>query len=368
MVFNEKQKLLINSHRAKILCIAEPASGKTAVLTERIRHLIKDEKVEPKDIVAITFTKLAAREMRQRLEDLNVDEMFIGTVHSYALKICGLNEISMYQAIDEEEYDKILTTAAQLPRSKYTHIKHLLIDEAQDLTLLEYAFIDKIPTENIFYVADPNQCIYQFKGGSERFILEKYKDPSYTNFSLNINYRNAPNILKFANSLLHSSSSYGDEVVPIKTEDGVLETKMSFDEAYEELKDSKDWGNWAILARTNNEINIIQRTLDKDEIPNLTFKKSDFEDPTQIETALKSNVVKVLTAHTSKGLEFSNVIAVGIRVYNAAEANLAYVAATRAKNKLYWCKPIKGTRCRTRNAFSQPAVKGLKDDDGMIVF
>lgn len=616
MVFNEQQKKLINSHKPKILCISHAAAGKTSVLTERIRHLIKEENVAPKDIVAITFTKLAAREMRQRLDDLDTSEMFIGTVHSYALKICGLNEISMYTAISQEEYDRILVTAAQLPKAKYVPIKHLLIDEAQDLTTLEYAFIDKIPTENIFYVGDPRQCqpagtkiklnngneiniedvkvgdslvwydntygivskpllteeqhkvlkvasrdfsndylitvhtksgkassytpnhicfarltrarfygiflvedysenyslkvdilpcphseegfkkvwllkefhteaeattylnamnnihnfkygkvdaiiclkefcrdidyplyennnfdslgytvgqpreiyaanlmptimelvtysdnefenkeyepisfidykwinepvkvysleveggtyiadniithncIYQFKGGSDRFIIEKYNDPSYANYSLSVNYRNAPNILEFANSFIRHNTPYGKKTIPIKKEKGLLETGLEFGEALEYMEESKDWGNWAILARTNNEISQVQQILDEEEIPNITFKKSDFDDPELMDRAMRENSVKVLTAHTSKGLEFLNVIVIGIRSYNEAEANLAYVAATRAMNKLFWCKKIKGLKKGIRNNLSKSFSHSSKDD-GMIDF
>ena len=152
MKMNKKQEQLVNATEHKILCLSSAASGKTTVLTERVHHLIKDCGVAPKDIVAITFTRLAASEMKARLYDVETEEMFIGTVHSYALKICGLNDISMYQAIREEEYDRILLEAAELSSDKYTKIKHLLVDEAQDLTPLEYAFIEQIPTENIFYV------------------------------------------------------------------------------------------------------------------------------------------------------------------------------------------------------------------------
>ena len=337
----------------------------TAVLTARVKHLI-DSGVEQKDIVAITFTNLAAKEMKKRLGDIVNDDMFIGTVHSYALKICGLNEISMYNAIKEEEYDEILRTAASLPTSKFPKIKHLLVDESQDLTALEYSFIDKIPTENIFYCGDPRQNIFQFRGGSDRFIINKYNDIEYKNYFLNINYRNAPNILNFANSLIASSKKYGLEDVPIKKMDGICE-KISFNEAISELEDSGNWGAWAILARTNNEVDLIQKILEGKDIPSITFKKSDFDNPDQIDAAMLNNAVKVLTQHSSKGLEFPSVIGVGAKVYNEAERNLAYVTATRAMNALYWCPTLPGARGR-RGGFTKTKKEFLENDSQMIEF
>lgn len=337
----------------------------TAVLTARVKHLI-DSGVEQKDIVAITFTNLAAKEMKKRLGDIVDDEMFIGTVHSYALKICGLNEISMYNAIKEEEYDEILRTAASLPTSRFPKIQHLLVDESQDLTALEYSFIDKIPTENIFYCGDPRQNIFQFRGGSDRFIINKYNDIEYKNYFLNINYRNAPNILNFANSLIASSKKYGLEDVPIKKLDGICE-RVSFNEALLELEDSGNWGAWAILARTNNEVDLIQKILEGKDIPSITFKKSDFDNPDQIDAAMLNNAIKVLTQHSSKGLEFPNVIGVGSKVYNEAERNLAYVTATRAMNALYWCPTLPGARGR-RGGFTKTKKEFLENDSQMIEF
>ena len=363
MKFNAKQLDVINATEPKILCIAASSSGKTAVLTERIRQLVK-KGVAPKDIVAITFTRLAAAEMRQRLDDVSTDEMFIGTVHSYALKVCGLNEISMYKAIDAEEYDKILTTASTLPREKYIPVKHLLIDEAQDLTALEYCFINKIPTENIFYVGDTRQTIYAFRGGSDKYLIDKYLDPEFANYFLTQNYRNPPNILEFANSLIASHKKYGPESQAVKKEDGVLR-KCYYTKALNEIDDEREWGQWAILARTNSEVETIREILNERDIDNITFKKSDFDNPEEIEKAMKSNAVKVLTIHSMKGQEIPNVIVIGARTHNADERNLAYVAATRAKQRLYWCSGIpklekrkwkKGSAEYRRKEFEDPSM------------
>ena len=87
MYFSPKQRKIIEANEPKILCLSSAASGKTRVLTERIRYLITERNVNESDIVAITFTNMSAEEMKTRLKDC-CKNMFIGTIHSYANKIC----------------------------------------------------------------------------------------------------------------------------------------------------------------------------------------------------------------------------------------------------------------------------------------
>jgi superfamily I DNA/RNA helicase len=68
--FTDEQKQAIVSLAPKQLCIAGAGSGKTSVLTTKIAHLILHEKVNPLDILAITFTRKAKREMQERLAEL----------------------------------------------------------------------------------------------------------------------------------------------------------------------------------------------------------------------------------------------------------------------------------------------------------
>lgn len=70
--------------------IAGAGSGKTRVLTHRIAHLVDDLKVKPENILAVTFTRKAAGEMKQRLKNLigtKADRVMCGTFHSVCLKI-----------------------------------------------------------------------------------------------------------------------------------------------------------------------------------------------------------------------------------------------------------------------------------------
>ena len=85
ITLDDQQSAIVNSTASNIIVVAGAGSGKTRVLTERIRHLISDCGVEPHNIVAITFTNMAAEEMKIRLSDLStIGDAFIGTIHSFA--------------------------------------------------------------------------------------------------------------------------------------------------------------------------------------------------------------------------------------------------------------------------------------------
>ena len=309
----------------------------TRTLTERIRYLIENRQVDPKKIVAITFTNMAADEMKKRLGDI-CDGSFIGTIHSYANSICIANGINTQPYIDSFDFDTIIKKALTIPSGKYPQIEHLLIDECQDLGALEYTFLERQPTNNFFFCGDERQAIYGFKGGSVEYLENLFKDNEYKKYFLVENYRNAPNILKYAEGFLSSFDALSPHSVPHKTKEGIIE-ECSLMSAIEELEWSENWGSWFILTRTNNELVEVQEILNERNIPNVTFKKGDL-DLMELNELMSSNRVKVLTIHTSKGLENKNVIVTGARLYNEEERKVAYVAATRAENKLYWCPSV----------------------------
>ena len=88
ITLDAQQELIVNSTEKNIVVVAGAGSGKTRVLTERIRHLIEDLNVPPCNIVSITFTNAAAEEMKIRLSDINtIGDAFIGTIHSFANRI-----------------------------------------------------------------------------------------------------------------------------------------------------------------------------------------------------------------------------------------------------------------------------------------
>ncbi len=63
---NEAQRCAITHGEGAMLVLAGPGSGKTLVITQRIKYLVEELKIKPEDILVITFTKAAAREMQER--------------------------------------------------------------------------------------------------------------------------------------------------------------------------------------------------------------------------------------------------------------------------------------------------------------
>ena len=88
---NPAQKAAVTVGEGPVLVLAGPGSGKTRVLTQRIAYLIGYEGVRPYQMVAVTFTNKAAREMEQRVQALLGEEMtrglLLGTFHAICARI-----------------------------------------------------------------------------------------------------------------------------------------------------------------------------------------------------------------------------------------------------------------------------------------
>ena len=112
---NKNQKEAVNFKNGPCLVLAGAGSGKTKVLTERIIKLIESG-VSPFNILAITFTNKAAKEMRDRISiKLNnvANDIFVGTFHSFGLKIIRENYKDLgfdknISIIDREDMNSIL--------------------------------------------------------------------------------------------------------------------------------------------------------------------------------------------------------------------------------------------------------------------
>ena len=96
---NSAQKSAIQHTEGPLLLLAGPGTGKTYTLIKRVLFLIQTKSVKPENILLVTFTEKAAKEIITRLSNellannisLNLNEMYVGTIHSVCLRILKEN-------------------------------------------------------------------------------------------------------------------------------------------------------------------------------------------------------------------------------------------------------------------------------------
>ena len=91
---NDRQKEAVVNTDGPMLILAGAGSGKTKVLTTKVAYLIEEKNIDPSNILAITFTNKAAKEMKERIFKLEGNSAFyiqISTFHSFGLKILKEN-------------------------------------------------------------------------------------------------------------------------------------------------------------------------------------------------------------------------------------------------------------------------------------
>lgn len=112
---NNEQRMAALATEGPVLVLAGAGSGKTRVLTSRIAHLVDDLGVQPKNILAITFTNKAANEMKSRLAGVIGEEaaqnMWVSTIHSMCVRILRFTidriegyskNFTIYSEVDKE--------------------------------------------------------------------------------------------------------------------------------------------------------------------------------------------------------------------------------------------------------------------------
>lgn len=123
---NKEQQEAVKHTDGPLLIMAGAGSGKTRVLTHRIAYLLDEKEVSPRNVLAITFTNKAAREMRERVHKLvgkGSDQIWVSTFHSMCVRI-------LRRDIDRIGYNQsftILDSSDQLSVIKQV-LKNLNID------------------------------------------------------------------------------------------------------------------------------------------------------------------------------------------------------------------------------------------------
>ena len=119
---NEAQKEAVETIDGPLLIVAGPGSGKTRVITHRIAHMVRDYGINPRRVMAVTFTNKAAREMRSRMERLvgpQSESLTMGTFHSFCAMLLRregsyLNLSSNYTIYDADDQLSAIKQAMEL--------------------------------------------------------------------------------------------------------------------------------------------------------------------------------------------------------------------------------------------------------------
>jgi len=119
---NPAQKEAVETVDGPLLIVAGPGSGKTRVITHRIAYLVREYEINPFNILAMTFTNKAAREMRERLDRLvgsRSDALTVGTFHSFCAKVLRIDGHNLgldtnYSIYDADDQAKIIKDSMEL--------------------------------------------------------------------------------------------------------------------------------------------------------------------------------------------------------------------------------------------------------------
>ena len=167
---NEAQKQAVLALDGPLLIVAGAGSGKTKVLTSRIAHIIKNKSAFPNQILAVTFTNKAAKEMQNRVSKIlgssAVGLSWLGTFHSICAKLLrkhapAVNLNSNFTIIDGDDQIRLIKNICKAEN----------IDVKQLAPRYIIAVIDKWKNKNLY----PSEVKINSKDIYEKKILPVYK-------------------------------------------------------------------------------------------------------------------------------------------------------------------------------------------------
>lgn len=384
---NPRQKEAVLHTDGPLLLMAGAGSGKTRVLTHRIAYLIEEKEVNPWNILAITFTNKAAKEMKERVNSILAsggEDVWVSTFHSMCVRILrrdvdfiGYNrnftiidsseQLTLMKRIlkelniDPKKYDprSILGTISQAKNSLQTpqdfakmqgsyyeeiaakcyaayqkelqynqcmdfddlimntirlfeehpdsltyyqnKFHYIHVDEYQDTNHAQYTLVNLLAGRfrNLCVVGDADQSIYGWRGADMQNILDFEKDyPDAAVILLEQNYRSTKNILSAANQVIENNSNRkpknlwtenkeGNKITYYRADNERDETRFIVDRMQEEIRSNhRNYGDFAILYRTNAQSRVMEETLLKANIPYKMVGGHKFYDRKEIKDIL----------------------------------------------------------------------------------
>lgn len=398
MNYNQRQFVESKLENSKLLGI--PGGGKTTTIIKKIiHHREKNELQNNNSFIIVTFSRKACNDFIKRGDEIEPG-MFttnnVKTIHS-------LSGTILSKAVDRRPISLDIVVAAanaqiqKLTTEQLKDIKCLstlsliIVDEAQDISDIQYQFVKLLAEKlsaKLILVGDPNQNIYQFQNGSDKYLMNH----DGTTYMLTENYRSTPEIINLVNTLKPWKNTIPD-IIPVKhslnkkpivyhgsisyLKKMVLEEITAYREAKKELSDiviigpvKKSGSNQNGSVRNlglQNIVNLLEDTKIK-YVRHYQESTGDCE-VVNVETESKTDHVNLMTIHGSKGLEFKKVIVLNFhtntfgRVPTLEDYNkfkyLWYVALSRAKEELVLCVD------NTKNIW--PEFKACNKDSYILV-
>lgn len=133
---NGKQLSAVKNFRGKMIVLAGPGSGKTTIITHKVKYLLENCNVDEKNILVITFTKAAAIEMKKRFEKIyGTNKVLFATFHSFFFKIIrSFYDLSTKNILKENERKNILK---QIINSEFEIDDDFLQSISNEISLLK---------------------------------------------------------------------------------------------------------------------------------------------------------------------------------------------------------------------------------------
>jgi superfamily I DNA/RNA helicase len=284
-----QQKAVYDHPITDHICVmAGPGSGKTHTLALRVARLIHHEQVPPEEILVLAYNRAVVAELKHRLlrlfKNLGYETLSkrvqVYTFHGLAKKYCR----TAIEGKEFGEWERILLDrlrrAPGMMMSEIGQLKHILVDEFQDITGTRLDLLEKLHqlTEaRVFIIGDPNQSIY----GYERVNDHGQMSPWYyyeqfferfqpQQFELTVNYRSFPDVLTASRSQLQLPERY-QYLFPQPFQQPDEDFQKDYVEIYDTTQTRVNWwekitgllterikgANYrqiGILFRTNNEV------------------------------------------------------------------------------------------------------------------
>ena len=276
-LLSQRQKEIISDKESRCIVVAAgPGSGKTMVLVHKLASLLLLEDVKHEQLLMLTFSRAAATEFKQRLMGLigNAAHFVeIKTFHSYCFDLLGrignLDEVGNVVSRAAE-----MITQGEVEPSKIGKTV-LVIDEAQDMSIEEYALVKALMANNedmrVIAVGDDDQNIFEFRGSDAKYLGMLMQEQGSRFVELTDNYRSSHRVVATANAFaatsLHSRMKRSP-IVARRSEEGEVcvvhhQSSCIYQPLVEQIISQRCGGTTCVLTQTNEEAVITMALLQR---------------------------------------------------------------------------------------------------------